>query len=44
MCRKIPGMSNSLLDFSDLPLFDRITPGDVAPAIETLLQDANQAL
>ncbi len=44
MCRKIPGMSNSLLDFSDLPLFDRITPGDVAPAIDTLLQDANQAL
>ncbi len=44
MCRKIPGMSNPLLDFSDLPLFDRITPGDVAPAIDTLLQDANQAL
>ena len=37
-------MSNPLLDFSDLPLFDRITPGDVAPAIDTLLQDANQAL
>jgi oligopeptidase A len=44
MCRKIPVMSNPLLDFSDLPLFDRITPGDVAPAIDTLLQDANQAL
>jgi oligopeptidase A len=37
-------MSNPLLDFSDLPLFDRVTPGDVAPAIDTLLQDANQAL
>ena len=37
-------MSNPLLDFSDLPLFDRIAPGDVAPAIDTLLQDANQAL
>ncbi len=37
-------MSNPLLDFSDLPLFDRITPGDVAPAIDTLLRDANQAL
>jgi oligopeptidase A len=37
-------MSNPLLDFSDLPLFDRITPGDVAPAIDTLLHDANQAL
>ena len=44
MCRKIRGMSNPLLDFSDLPLFDRITPGNVAPAIDTLLQDANQAL
>jgi hypothetical protein len=29
------GMSNPLLDFSDLPLFDRITPGDVAPAIDS---------
>lgn len=37
-------MSNPLLDFSDLPQFDRITPGDVAPAINTLLQDADQAL
>ncbi len=44
MCRKMVGMSNPLLDFSDLPLFDRITPGDVAPAIDTLLHDANQAL
>jgi oligopeptidase A len=44
MCRKMQNMSNPLLDFSDLPLFDRITPGDVAPAIDILLQDANQAL
>ncbi len=44
MCRKMGAMSNPLLDFSDLPLFDRITPGDVAPAVDTLLQDASQAL
>ena len=33
-----------LLDFHDLPLFDRIEPAQVAPAIDSLLQDANQAL
>ena len=27
-------MSNPLLDFSDLPAFDRIAPADVAPAID----------
>jgi Zn-dependent oligopeptidase len=27
-----------------LPLFDRIAPGDVAPAIDTCCKDANQAL
>jgi oligopeptidase A len=37
-------MSNPLLDFNDLPLFDRITPGDVEPAISTLLQRASDAL
>ena len=40
----IPSMSNPLLDFSDLPLFDRIQPDDAAPAIDALLADANQAL
>jgi oligopeptidase A len=37
-------MSNPLLDFSGLPLFDRITPDDVAPAIDQLLSQAEQAL
>ena len=37
-------MSNPLLDFNDLPLFDRITPADVEPAIQTLLQRASDAL
>ncbi|WP_027995075.1 M3 family metallopeptidase [Simplicispira psychrophila] len=37
-------MSNPLLDFSALPAFDRITPSDVAPALDTLLARANQAL
>jgi len=37
-------MSNPLLDFSDLPAFDRITPADVAPGIDTLLGRANTAL
>ena len=37
-------MSNPLLDFSDLPAFDRITPADVAPAVDTLLERANAAL
>jgi len=37
-------MSNPLLDFSSLPAFDRITPADVAPAINTLLERANAAL
>lgn len=36
--------SNPLLDFSDLPLFDRIRPEHVAPAIDTLLQQAEAAL
>ncbi|MBU1817029.1 MAG: M3 family metallopeptidase [Gammaproteobacteria bacterium] len=37
-------MSNALLDFSDLPHFDRITPPDVAPAMDVLLERANAAL
>ncbi len=36
--------ANPLLDFSDLPLFDAIRPEHVAPAIESLLGEANQAL
>ncbi|WP_295546995.1 M3 family metallopeptidase [uncultured Pseudacidovorax sp.] len=36
--------SNPLLDFSDLPLFDRIRPEHVAPAIDDLLQQAESAL
>ncbi|WP_325343699.1 M3 family metallopeptidase [Xylophilus sp.] len=37
-------MSNPLLDFTDLPLFDRIRPEHVAPAIDTLLAEADRAL
>ena len=37
-------MNNPLLDFSDAPLFDRITPADVGPALEVLLLDAAAAL
>jgi len=37
-------MSNPLLDFQDLPLFDRIAPDDVAPAVDALLAAANAAL
>ncbi|MBL0422016.1 M3 family metallopeptidase [Ramlibacter sp. AW1] len=37
-------MSNPLLDFSDLPLFDRIRPEHVEPALDTLLAQAEQAL
>ena len=36
--------SNPLLDFSDLPLFDRIWPEHVSPAMDVLLQEANTAL
>ena len=38
------GMSNPLLDFSDLPLFDRILPEHVAPAVDQLLAECDQAL
>ena len=37
-------MTNPLLDFSDLPLFDRIEPQHIAPAINELLQQADLAL
>src|SRR5215212_6753941 len=37
-------MSNPLLDFNDLPLFDQIQPTHVAPALDTLLASANAAL
>jgi oligopeptidase A len=37
-------MNNPLLDFSDLPLFDRIQPAHVAPALDALLAEADAAL
>jgi oligopeptidase A len=37
-------MTNPLLDFTDLPLFDRIEPQHVAPAVDALLAEADQAL
>ena len=37
-------MTNPLLDFSDLPLFDKITPDGVAPAMDHLLQKSEAAL
>ena len=37
-------MSNPLLDFSGHIPFDRITPADVAPAVDVLLQRADGAL
>ena len=37
-------MSNPLLDFDDLPLFDQIRPEHVAPAIDTLLAHSEAAL
>ncbi len=36
--------ANPLLDFSGLPAFDRITPADVAPAMDSLLAQASSAL
>jgi len=37
-------MSNPLLDFNDLPQFDRVRPEHVAPAVEALLAAADEAL
>jgi oligopeptidase A len=36
--------TNPLLDFADLPLFDAIRPEHVAPAMDVLLQAADEAL
>ena len=36
--------TNPLLDFNDLPLFDQIRPEHVAPAVDTLLAEAEAAL
>lgn len=38
------GMSNPLLDFEDLPLFDAVRPEHVGPAVDALLAQADQAL
>ncbi|MET0580337.1 MAG: oligopeptidase A, partial [Pseudoxanthomonas sp.] len=37
-------MSNPLLDFNDLPLFDAVKPEHIAPATDELLGQASQAL
>ena len=37
-------LQNPLLDFSDAPLFDRILPEHVSPAVDALLIDAQAAL
>ena len=37
-------MSNPLLDFNTLPLFDQIEPAHVAPAFDALLANSNEAL
>ncbi|VWX63711.1 Oligopeptidase A [Burkholderiales bacterium 8X] len=37
-------MTNPLLDFTDLPLFDQIRPEHVAPAVDALLAEAENAL
>jgi oligopeptidase A len=39
-----PDSNNPLLDFSDLPHFDRIKPEHVSPALDTLLAAANAAV
>ena len=38
------GMTNALLESSRLPLFDRITPTDVGPAIDILIERTQAAL
>ena len=35
---------NPLLDFTDVPLFDAVTPSDIPSALDPLLADAEQAL
>ena len=41
---QVMSTSNPLLDFNDLPLFDQIQPAHVAPALDGLLANANEAL
>ncbi len=36
--------STALLNFDDLPLFDQITPSQVAPSLDLLIADAQRAL
>jgi oligopeptidase A len=40
----LPRLDNPLLDLTDLPRFDVITPQAVAPAMDQLLADASEAL
>ena len=40
----LPMQPNPLLSFSDLPLFDQIRPEHVAPALDSLLVEADAAL
>ncbi|MBY0467218.1 MAG: oligopeptidase A, partial [Burkholderiales bacterium] len=40
----IASPSQPLLDFQDLPLFDRVQPEHIAPALDTLLAQADAAL
>jgi oligopeptidase A len=42
--RTDPAQLNPLLDFTDLPRFDAITPEAVEPAIDALLDEADRAL
>jgi oligopeptidase A len=42
--RTDPAQLNPLLDFTDLPRFDAITPEAVEPAIDALLEEADRAL
>ncbi|MDB5828913.1 MAG: oligopeptidase, partial [Variovorax sp.] len=37
-------LANPLLDFTDLPLFDKIQPEHVAPAVDALLAESDAAL
>jgi oligopeptidase A len=37
-------MSNPLLDFNDLPLFDQVQPQHISPAVDSLLASAEKAL
>ena len=37
-------MTNPLLDFTDTPLFDRIQPEHVSPAVDVLIEQASAAL